>query len=131
MNHITLTGRITKDAEVGEDNRPDRFRMAFERKKQDGYEPAFIEVSAWLNPDHVEEMLTKGTLVTVSGELDFFKTKDDNVVFTILAREVGPAAYARSKDGGGGRSNGRAAARNTGRSSSRSSRPVDDEDEPF
>lgn len=131
MNHVTLTGRLTADAEIGEGNRPDRFRIAFERKKGDEYESAFIAVSAWLKAEHAEEMLTKGTLITVSGELDWFTTKDGNTVFTILARDVGPAAYARGRgdrEDGGSR---KASSRSSGRSNGTSRRRRDEDEEPF
>lgn len=139
-NSITLSGRIVNDPEIGDGRSPDKFRLAFDRKKGEEYVSAFIQVAGWFHPDDIEQF-SKGDLVVVVGEMDFYTipAKDGEryptTVYTVLAREIGQAAKMRprgeSDSGGRSASRSKSSSRNTGRSSSRSSRPADDEDEPF
>lgn len=121
MNHITLSGHVATEPKIGEGSRPHSFRLAFDEKRGDEYVPAFIEVKAFLDGDDFADSITKGAAVVVAGQLSFFKTKDDQTVFTILAREVGPAVrYASKGDSGGSRPSGRSngTSRPSGRSGS-------------
>ena len=111
MNRITITGRLTRDPEVGSLPSGDpvcNLRLAVDGMAP-GRETGYVDVAAYGKPgEAAARILTKGYLVAVDGRLEYrtWKTDDDqtrhaykivgNVDF--LAAPKGDASSAESAE---------------------------------
>ena len=112
MNRITITGRLTRDPELGSLPSGDpvcNLRLAVDGMAP-GRETGYVDVAAYGKPgEAAARILTKGYLVAVDGRLEYrtWKTDDDqtrhaykivgNVEF--LAAPKGDASSAESAEG--------------------------------
>ena len=93
INNITLSGRLTKDAEYREFATSNKvnFFVAVEKRVKSGdkweTKVNYFEVEAW-NVKWLKDALTKGRQVVVNGELDTteFTTKDGQKVRKVFVR---------------------------------------------
>ena len=92
INTITLVGRLTRDAERKEYSNSVKytFTLAVQKRVKEAGEwknkANFFDVEAW-NIDSLKDLLVKGRLVEVNGELDSAEyMKDDRKIKRIFIR---------------------------------------------
>lgn len=93
INNITLSGRLTKDAEFKEFTNSSKanFPIAVEKRVKSGdkweSKVNYFEIEAW-NMKWLKDALTKGRQVVVNGELDTneYTNKDGQKVRRIFVR---------------------------------------------
>ncbi len=87
-NHITIEGRLTKDAVAGNGRGPGRFRVATYcsgTKANDNIATAFVNVKQF---DMDVDSLTTGTKVRIEGRFAPWTDKDGNQVLDVMADTI-------------------------------------------